>query len=98
MKTILICGLSPSIKQEELRRLFEEHGSVIGVDLVEGQDFGYVRMTNEGEGRKAIQAIDGTLCSGSILSAGAARMRRKREGEIDEVAHATEVANGRGPE
>lgn len=79
MKTILVNGLSPSIKQDELRRLFEEHGSVIGVDLVEGQDFGYVRMTNEGEGRKAIAALDGTLCSGAILSVGAARTRRQQE-------------------
>jgi RNA recognition motif-containing protein len=94
LKTILVSGLALSTTQEDLRQLFEEHGSVMGVDLVEGQSFGYVRMTNEGEGRKAIDALDGASCSGVTLSVGAARTRRPREGEGNKAARATEVVNG----
>jgi RNA recognition motif-containing protein len=94
LKTILVSGLAPSTTQDELRRLFEEHGNVMGVDLTEGQDFGYVRMTNESEGREAIDALNGTMCCGVTLSVGAARTRRQRELETNKVAHATEVASG----
>jgi RNA recognition motif-containing protein len=94
LKTILVSGLAPSTTQDELRRLFEEHGKVMGVDLVEGQDFGYVRMTNENEGREAIDALDGTTCCGVSLSVGAARTRRQREHETNKVARATEVVSG----
>jgi RNA recognition motif-containing protein len=94
VKTILVVGLVPAISKEDLLQLFEEHGSVMGVDMVEGQDFGFVRMTHEGEGRKAIDALDGTYCSGVMLSVGAARTRRQREIEGSEVARATEVVNG----
>lgn len=79
MKTILVSGLDPSVTQEELRQLFEEYGKVMGVDLVEGQDFGYVRMTNEAEGREAIDALHGSSCRGVTLTVGAARTRHQRE-------------------
>ena len=79
MKTILVGGLSSSVKHSELLRLFEEHGSVIGVDLVEGQDFGFIRMANDEEARKAIKALDGTFCSNIILSICAAGTTRQRE-------------------
>lgn len=94
MKTILVSGLAPSTTQDELRRLFEEHGKVMGVDLVEGQDFGYVRMTNEGEGRKAIDALDGATCSGVVLTVTAARAGRRREVEINKVDRTVEVVSG----
>jgi RNA recognition motif-containing protein len=79
LKTILVSGLSAFVKQSELLRLFEEYGSVIGVDLVEGQDFGFIRMANDEEARKAIKALDGTSCSDATLSICAAGTRRQRE-------------------
>jgi RNA recognition motif-containing protein len=94
LTTILVSGLSRSINQDELHQLFEKHGSVLGVDLVDGQDFGYVRMTKEGEGKNAILALDGTLCSGVRLSVGAARAKQQREVDDRKVACATEVVHG----
>ena len=91
MKTILVSGLDPSVTQEELRQLFEEYGKVMGVDFVGGQDFGYVRMTNEAEGREAIDALHGTRCRGITLTVGAARTRRQLEPA--EKATVTEVVN-----
>jgi RNA recognition motif-containing protein len=76
---ILVSGLDPSVTQEEIRNLFEEHGKVLGVDLVEGQDFGYVRMANEAEGREAIDALHGALCGSDKLTVRAARTRNQRE-------------------
>jgi RNA recognition motif-containing protein len=94
LKTILVSGLAPTTTQDELRELFEEHGKVMGVDLVAGQNFGYVRMTHEAEGREAIDALDGATCSGAKLSVEAARTRRQQEVERDKVAGVTEVASG----
>ena len=94
MKTILRRGLSPSVKQSELRQLFEEHGTVMGVDLAEGQDFGFVRMVDAVQGRKAIDALDGTLCAGITLSVGVAHTRQQQKAEINKAASATEVTNG----
>jgi RNA recognition motif-containing protein len=91
LKTILVSGLDRSVTEEELRQLFEEHGKVLGVDLVEGQDFGYVRMVNEAEGREAIDALDGALCRGVALTVGAARTRHQREPAGK--ASVTEVVN-----
>lgn len=94
MKTILVSGLTPSTTQDELRQLFEEHGKVMGVDVVEGQEFGYVRMANEGEGRKAIDALDGTMCCGASLTVAAARAGRRREVETSKAVRKTEVVRG----
>jgi len=93
VKTILVSGLSSSVKHSELLRLFEEHGSVIGVDLVEGQDFGFIRMANGEEARKAIKALNGTLCSDATLRICAARARRQREIEGNKGDRLVEVVN-----
>jgi RNA recognition motif-containing protein len=83
LKTILVSGLSQCVEQSELRELFEQHGAVMGVDLVEGQEFGFVRMLNEDQGRKAIEALDGAMCSGVTLSVGAMYSKRQRAVEVD---------------
>ena len=93
LKTILVSGLSSAVTQTELRNMFAEHGSVIGVDLVDGQDFGYVRMMNDSEGKRAIEALDGAQCFDSVLSVSAARTRQQRANEQSNVDPGNEVVN-----
>ena len=93
MKTILVTGLSPSVASSELLRLFAEHGNVIGVDLVEGQDFGFVRMEDAVEARKAISALNGTLCFDATLTICAADSRRQPKLLANKAIRAMEIRN-----
>ena len=76
--TILVEELDERITADMLYGLFRAHGSVEGVDLVEGQDFGFVRMSNEVAAKTAIAALNGHPCAGSTLNL---RIAHKQTGQ-----------------
>lgn len=86
MKNIFVGNLSFGATEAALRSLFEAHGSVERVNIVTDRDtgqprgFGFVEMNNDGEGEKAISALNGTDFDGRTLNVNEARPKAERSG------------------
>ena len=66
MKNIFVGNLSFGTTEQDIRSLFEAHGTVERVSIVTDREtgqprgFGFVEMTNDAEGDRAIAAENGT--------------------------------------
>ena len=80
MKNIYVGNLSFGATEESVRNLFEAHGAVGRVSRDTGQPrgFGFVEMSNDGEGEKAIAALNGMSFDGRALSVNEARPKTER--------------------
>jgi RNA recognition motif-containing protein len=84
MKKLYVGNLPFSATEDEVRELFEEHGSVASVAIITDRDtgrprgFGFVEMEDGGEA--AIQALDGKEMGGRNLQVNEARPRENRGG------------------
>ena len=87
MKNIYVGNLDFSATEDTLRALFEKYGVVDRVHIVTDRDtgqargFAFVEMSNDAEGIKAINAINGVDLEGQTLSVSEARQRTGRPGE-----------------
>jgi len=85
VKRIYVGNLPFTANEDELRQLFEQHGSVHSVDLIADREtgrprgFGFVEMEDEQAGA-AITALDGTDFGGRSLRVNEARPRREGGG------------------
>lgn len=86
MKNIYVGNVDHGATEEQLRELFQAHGAVQNVTIVKDRDtgaprgFGFVEMANDGEGEKAIAALNGALLGGRALTVNEARPKaEKRE-------------------
>ncbi|GAB6175822.1 RNA-binding protein [Desulfobaculum senezii] len=83
-KNIYVGNLPFSASEDEVRALFEEHGSVTSVRLIEDRftgrprGFGFVEMDQDGVDA-AIEALDGTMFGGRPLRVNIAKDRPRRE-------------------
>jgi len=74
MKNIFVGNLSFGATEETVRSLFASHGTVERVNIVTDRDtgqargFGFVEMTNDVEGEKAIAALNGKDLDGRALN------------------------------
>src|SRR5580704_5636167 len=79
MKNIFVGNISFQTTEQEIRSLFETHGSVDRVSIVTDRDsgqprgFGFVEMTNDAEGNSAISAINGKDVDGRALNVNEAK-------------------------
>jgi len=86
MKNIFVGNLSFGATEDTIRSLFEAHGTVGRVNIVTDRDtgqprgFGFVEMANDGEGEKAIAALNGTDVDGRTLNVNEARPKTERSG------------------
>lgn len=86
MKNIFVGNLSFDATESAVRSLFEEFGTVDRVNLVTDRDtgrargFGFVEMGNDGEGEKAIAALNGRDMAGRALNVNEARPKENRAG------------------
>ncbi len=86
MKNIYVGNLTFGATDESVRTLFEAHGTVGRVNIVTDRDtgqprgFGFVEMNNDGEGEKAIAALNGADFDGRALSVNEARPKTERSG------------------
>ncbi len=86
MKNIFVGNLSFGTTEDAIRTLFEAHGAVGRVNIVTDRDtgqprgFGFVEMNNDGEGLKAISALNGTDFDGRTLNVNEARPKMERSG------------------
>ncbi len=84
MKNIFIGNLGFGTTESALRSLFEVHGSVDRVNIVKDRDsgqprgFGFVEMTNDEEGDRAIAALNGSDLDGRTLNVNEARPKTER--------------------
>jgi len=84
MKNIYVGNLSFGATEESVRNLFEAHGAVGRVNIVTDRDtgqprgFGFVEMSNDGEGEKAIAALNVMSFDGRALSVNEARPKTER--------------------
>ena len=86
MKNIFVGNLSFGVNEETVRSLFEAYGTVTRVNIVTDRDsgqprgFGFVEMSNDAEGDKAIAALNGTDLEGRTLNVNEARPKTERAG------------------
>jgi cold-inducible RNA-binding protein len=86
MKNIFVGNLSFNTTEQDIRSLFETHGSVDRVNVVTDRDsgqakgFGFVEMSNDGEGEKAIAALNGQELGGRALTVNEARPKAESGG------------------
>ena len=79
MKNIFVGNLSFGTTEQDIRTLFEAHGSVDRVNIVTDRDsgqprgFGFVEMTNNAEGDRAIAAVNGKEVGGRALNVNEAK-------------------------
>lgn len=81
---IFVGNLPFSMDEDELRGLFEAHGAVESADIITDREtgrsrgFGFVEMREDGEARKAIEALTDFQSGGRTLTVNEARPREDR--------------------
>ena len=86
MKNIFVGNLSFDATEGAVREMFEEFGTVDRVNLVTDRDtgrargFGFVEMTDDAAGNKAIAAINGRNMDGRALNVNEAKPKENRGG------------------
>ena len=85
-KKLYVGGLPFSVTEEQLKTLFESHGTVDSAKVVtdrytdRSRGFGFVEMSTEQEAEQAIQALNGTELEGRSLTVNESRPREDRSG------------------
>jgi RNA recognition motif-containing protein len=86
MKNIFVGNLSFGATEESIRALFEAYGTVDRVSVVTDREtgrargFGFVEMSNDGEGEQAIAALNGRELDGRAMNVNEARAKEERGG------------------
>jgi cold-inducible RNA-binding protein len=86
MKNIYVGNLDFRSTEEELRSAFAVYGQVDRVSLVTDRDtgqrrgFGFVEMTSDAEGNKAIAGLNGATLGARTLNVNEARPKREGGG------------------
>ncbi|HYA24389.1 MAG TPA: RNA-binding protein [Terriglobales bacterium] len=86
VKNIFVGNLDFNVSEDELRNLFGTYGPVDRVTILTDRDtgrsrgFGFVEMTNNEDGEKAIAALNGTQLAGRTLNVNEARPKAERAG------------------
>ena len=81
---IYIAGLSYDINDVNLNELFTEYGEVSSAKVISDREtgksrgFGFVEMTNEAEGQKAINELNGAEYDQKVITVSIARSRTER--------------------
>jgi cold-inducible RNA-binding protein len=86
MKNIFVGNLSFGATEHSVRSMFEAYGPVDRVNIVTDRDtgqpkgFGFVEMTNDAEGDRAINALSGHELDGRNLTINEARPKTEGGG------------------
>ena len=83
-KKLYVGNLSHDMNENELKDLFESHGSVISAIIIvdrytsRSKGFGFVEMGSEDEAQAAVDALNGKEAKGRPLTVNVARPREER--------------------
>lgn len=86
MKNIFVGNLSFNTNDDELRQAFEAYGQVDRVSILTDRDtgrsrgFGFVEMSSNEDGEKAIAALNGSQLGGRTINVNEARPKAERVG------------------
>jgi len=86
MKNIFVGNLSFGATEDAIRQMFEAYGTVDRVSVVTDRDtgqargFGFVEMSNNAEGDRAIAELNGRELDGRALNVNEARPKEDRGG------------------
>ena len=86
MKNIFVGNLSFNTTEDELRQAFEAYGQVDRVSILTDRDtgrsrgFGFVEMSSNEDGEKAITALNGSQIGGRTINVNEARPKSDRGG------------------
>lgn len=81
---IYISNLSYGVSDADLNQLFAEYGEITSSKVITDREtgrsrgFGFVEMSNEEEGRKAIEELNGAEYDGKVINVTVARPRTER--------------------
>jgi RNA recognition motif-containing protein len=81
---IYITGLSYSVNDADLNELFAEYGEISSAKVITDREtgksrgFGFVEMTNDAEGQKAIDELNGVEYDGKVINVSVARPKTER--------------------
>jgi len=75
---LYVGNFSYSVTDEQLEKLFSEHGEVKEVNVIGNKGFGFVEMSSSSEAEKAKEALNGTTFEGRTLRVDEARPRKER--------------------
>jgi cold-inducible RNA-binding protein len=86
VKNIFVGNLNFKTTEDDLRKMFEPYGQVDRISILTDRDtgrsrgFGFVEMANDGDGDKAIAALNGADVGGRKLNVNEARPKAERSG------------------
>ena len=81
---IYIAGLSYNTTDVDLNKLFSEYGNVSSAKVIldretgRSRGFGFVEIVNDGDGQKAIDALNGAEFEKKVISVSVARPRSEK--------------------
>ena len=81
---IFVSNINYTTKEEQLLESFQNHGEVTSAKIIMDRDtgrskgFGFVEMTNEAEGKQAIEALNQQDFNGKTLNVSEARPREEK--------------------
>ena len=84
MKNIFVGNLSFGATEDAVRSMFEAYGAIDRVSIVTDRDtgqargFGFVEMTNNAEGDRAIAELNGRELDGRAMNVNEARPKAER--------------------
>jgi len=83
---IYVSNLSFNVQDEDLREFFAEYGEVTSAKVIldkftnKSRGFGFVEMSDDTAGQKAIQELDGAQVEGRAITVTIAKPREERTG------------------
>ncbi|GAJ04509.1 unnamed protein product [marine sediment metagenome] len=75
---LYVGNLSYSVTDEQLEKLFSNHGQVKSANVIGNKGFGFVELADASEAEKAKEALNGTDFEGRNLKVDEARPQRER--------------------
>ncbi|MDI7266668.1 MAG: RNA-binding protein, partial [Myxococcota bacterium] len=83
---LFVGSLSFNTQDEDLRQAFAAHGNPVSATVImdratgRSKGFGFVEFASDDEGKKAIDALNGTELQGRTITVAQARPREDRDG------------------
>ncbi len=75
---LYVGNLNYAVNEDQLKELFENHGTVQSVNIIEGKGFGFVEMSSDEEAEAAKEALNDQEFQGRPLKIDEARPRKPR--------------------
>ncbi len=76
---LYVGNLNYAVNEDQLKELFENHGTVQSVNIIEGKGFGFVEMSSKEEAEAAKSALNDQEFQGRPLKIDEARPRQPEE-------------------